>query len=124
MSPTDTVFVTGLAVHAYHGVMEHEQAVGQTFQLDISLEIDLHEASVSDRITSTVPYDEVVALAEKAFAAKRHRLIETAAGTVADALLSKFPKVTAVRITVHKPHAPIAATFVDVGVSILRTRHG
>jgi dihydroneopterin aldolase len=28
------------------------------------------------------------------------------------------------RVTVHKPHAPIAAIFNDVGVSILRTRHG
>jgi 7,8-dihydroneopterin aldolase/epimerase/oxygenase len=29
-----------------------------------------------------------------------------------------------VRVTVHKPHAPIAAIFNDVGVSILRQRHG
>ncbi len=28
---TDTVFVTGLALHAYHGVMQHEAKVGQTF---------------------------------------------------------------------------------------------
>ena len=39
-------------------------------------------------------------------------------------LLAGFPKVSAVRITVHKPHAPIAAIFNDVGVSILRKRHG
>jgi dihydroneopterin aldolase len=28
-----------------------------------------------------------------------------------------------VRVTVHKPHAPIAATFADVGVTIARSRH-
>jgi dihydroneopterin aldolase len=27
-------------------------------------------------------------------------------------------------VTVHKPHAPIAATFADVGVTIARARHG
>jgi dihydroneopterin aldolase len=32
--------------------------------------------------------------------------------------------VSAVRVTIHKPHAPIAATFDDVGVTILRTRRG
>jgi dihydroneopterin aldolase len=32
--------------------------------------------------------------------------------------------VTAVRVTVHKPHAPIAATFADVGVTLTRARHG
>jgi hypothetical protein len=29
-----------------------------------------------------------------------------------------------VRVTVHKPHAPVAAIFNDLGVSILRRRHG
>ena len=31
---------------------------------------------------------------------------------------------TAIRVTIHKPHAPIAATFDDVGVSIRRNRQG
>jgi len=30
--------------------------------------------------------------------------------------------VSAVAVTVHKPHAPIAATFDDVGVTIERAR--
>jgi dihydroneopterin aldolase len=30
--------------------------------------------------------------------------------------------VRSVRVTVHKPHAPIAATFDDVGVTITRAR--
>ena len=42
--------------------------------------------------------------------------------SVANAVLGGFPKITSVRVTVHKPHAPIAAIFNDVGVSILRKR--
>jgi len=30
----DRIFVTGLALHAYHGVMPHEAKVGQSFALD------------------------------------------------------------------------------------------
>ena len=41
---------------------------------------------------------------------------------VADAVLERFAQVSAVRVTVHKPHAPIAATFDDVGVTLVRTR--
>ena len=44
---TDAVFVTGLALHAYHGVMQHEAKVGQTFNLDLVLDIDLAAASTS-----------------------------------------------------------------------------
>ena len=32
---TDQVFVRGLVLHAYHGVMQHEAKVGQTFKLDL-----------------------------------------------------------------------------------------
>jgi len=121
---TDQVFVHGLALHAYHGVMQHEAKVGQSFKLDLILDIDLQQASRSDKLADTVGYDQVVAVASQAFRAKRYRLVEAAAGAVADAVLAAFRQVSAIRVTIHKPHAPIAATFADVGVSILRQRHG
>jgi dihydroneopterin aldolase len=123
---TDAVFISGLALHAYHGVMQHEAKVGQTFTLDLKLEIDLSEASRSDKLAHTVGYDQVVVVASQAFCGRRYRLIEAAAGAVADAVLERFIAVVSVRVTVHKPHAPMAATFADVGVSIMRARqaHG
>lgn len=119
---TDSIFITGLVLHAYHGVMPHEGKVGQTFTLDLLLDIDLTEASRSDRLAHTVSYDQVAAIASEAFCKARYRLIEAAAGAVIDALLRKFPAIQRVRITIHKPHAPIAATFDDVGVVITRSR--
>jgi len=123
---TDKVFVSGLALHAYHGVMQHEAKVGQAFQLDLVLDVDLAEASRSDKLAHTVGYDQVVDVASRAFCGKRYRLVEAAAGAVAEAVLERFARVSAVRVTVHKPHAPIAATFADVGVTIARSRqrHG
>ena len=120
---TDQVFVTGLALHAYHGVMQHEAKVGQTFKLDLALDIDLTTAARTDKLAHTVGYDQVVDIASRAFCAKRHRLVEAAAGAVATAILDRFPQVSGVRVTVHKPHAPVAATFDDVGVSIRRMRN-
>jgi dihydroneopterin aldolase len=121
---TDQVFVRGLALHAYHGVMQHEAKVGQTFTLDLTLDMDLADAAHSDKLADTVGYDQVVEVASESFCARRYRLVEAAAGAVADAVLNRFPRVMAVQVTVHKPHAPIAATFDDIGVSILRSRHG
>ena len=119
---TDRVFVTGLSVHAYHGVMEHEGTVGQTFKLDLVLDVDLSAASRSDKLADTVGYDQVVDVATVAFCTPRHRLIEAAAGEVAEAVLGRFPQVSRVQVKVHKPHAPIAAAFADVGVIIVRDR--
>ena len=119
---SDAIFVNGLALHAYHGVMPHEGKVGQTFKLDLVLDIHLGDASRSDKLKDTVSYDLVVKTVSEAFCARRYRLVEAAAGVTADAVLARFPKVSAVRVTVHKPHAPIAATFDDVGVTVARKR--
>jgi 7,8-dihydroneopterin aldolase/epimerase/oxygenase len=119
---SDGIFVQGLVLHAYHGVMQHEGKVGQTFRLDLLLTIDLAEASLSDKLKDTVSYDGVVKTASEAFCSRRYRLVEAAAGAVAGAVLDRFPQVRAIRVTVHKPHAPIAATFEDVSVTIERAR--
>ncbi len=119
---TDTIFIKGLALHAYHGVMQHEAKVGQTFYLDLQLDLELGNASRSDKLKDTVSYDFVVNSVAETFCGRRYRLVEAAAGAVADAVLARCPQVRVVRVTVHKPHAPVAATFEDVGVTIERPR--
>jgi dihydroneopterin aldolase len=121
---TDTIFVSGLVIHARHGVMEHETEVGQRFVIDLELYADLQESSRSDKLADTVSYANVVATATAAFKDTNYRLLERAAGAVADAILATFARVRAVKVTVHKPHAPIAAIFDDVGVVLTRSRHG
>jgi dihydroneopterin aldolase len=121
---SDRIFVSGLLIHAHHGVMPHEENVGQRFVIDLELEIDLAPAGRSDKLADTASYSAIVDAATRAFTRESFQLVEAAAGVVAEALLAGFPKVSSVRVTVHKPHAPIAAIFNDVGVSILRTRHG
>jgi 7,8-dihydroneopterin aldolase/epimerase/oxygenase len=120
----DRIFVTGLLVHAHHGVMEHEEKVGQRFIIDLDLTIDLRDAAQSDKLADTVSYSAIVEATAKAFTARTYRLIEAAAGSIADAILETFPRITSVRVTVHKPHAPVAAIFGDVGVTLERARRG
>ena len=119
---TDRIFIKGLALHAYHGVMPYEGKVGQTFTIDLALDIDLSAAARTDKVADTVSYDKVVGCVATAFVAQKFRLIEAAAGKVADAVLAAFPAVRKVEVTIHKPHAPIAATFNDVGVTLARSR--
>lgn len=119
---SDQIFLKGLVVHARHGVMRHEAKVGQNFSIDVALTIDLQKASRSDRLADTVSYATVAEVAQRAFTAKACKLVEAAAGLVAEALLQEFPAVSELRVTVHKPHAPVAATFEDVGVTLTRNR--
>ena len=119
---SDTIFVTGLVTHARHGVMEHETKVGQRFVIDLELSIDLSESAHSDRLSDTVSYASVVETATDAFTNTNYKLLERAAGAVSDAIFAAFPRVHAIKVTVHKPHAPIAEIFEDVGVVLMRKR--
>ena len=119
---SDRIFINGLSLHAYHGVMAYEAKVGQTFTIDLELEINLAAAARTDKVVDTVSYDKVVDCASRAFCDRRCRLIEAAAGQVADAVLAAFTRVRKIKVTIHKPHAPIPATFSDVGVTLVRGR--
>jgi dihydroneopterin aldolase len=121
---SDTIFVSGLLIHAHHGVMAHEGKVGQRFVIDLELTTDLATASRSDKLADTVNYGAIVDTTTEVFTRRNYRLIEAAGGAVADAILAKFANVSAVRITVRKPHAPIAAIFGDAGVTLTRRRDG
>ena len=121
---SDMIFIRGILVHARHGLLEHETEVGQRFVIDLELSTDFSESSRTDRLKDTVNYSSVVDTALKAFADKNYYLLERAAGVVADAILDAFPRISAIKVTVHKPHAPIAAIFEDVGVTLTRTREG
>jgi 7,8-dihydroneopterin aldolase/epimerase/oxygenase len=120
---TDTIFIKGLVIHARHGVMDHETEVGQRFVVDLELFSDLSESSRTDHLSDTVSYANVVTTAVAAFKNTNYKLLERAAGAVADAILAAFPRIRSVKVTVHKPHAPIAVIFEDVGVVLTRARH-
>ena len=121
---TDKIFIRGLSLHAHHGVLPYEGKVGQSFTIDLMLEIDLSTAARTDKVADTVSYDQAVAVASSVFTGQKFKLIEAAAGNIAEAVLAKFPRVQSVEVTIHKPHAPIAATFSDLGVTLTRRRNG
>ena len=117
---TDAIFIHGLVIHAQHGVMKHETEVGQRFVIDLELSADLSESSRTDHLADTVSYSHVVATASAAFKGANYKLLERAAGAIADAVLAAFPRVSTIKVTVHKPHAPITVPFDDVSVTITR----
>ena len=121
---SDTIFVEGLVLHANHGVGDDEGRIGQQFHVDLTITMSLEAAAKSDKLVDTISYADLIEVASNAFRAKRHRLVESAAGAVMEALLDRFQQIDELRVTVHKPHAPIAAVFADVGVTLTRKRHG
>jgi 7,8-dihydroneopterin aldolase/epimerase/oxygenase len=116
---TDLLSVTGIECFAHHGVFEHERREGQTFVIDLTLGVDTRSAAASDDLRDTVDYGSLVARVKAAVESDPVDLIETLAERISDVCLLE-DRVEWARVTVHKPGAPIEATFADVTLTITR----
>lgn len=118
----DRIFLRGMEFSACHGVLAHEREVPQRFVVDAELLLDLREAGARDELDATVNYAALYEIVRAAAEGPPKRLIEAVAEEIAARVVAAFLRVRAVRITVHKPAAPIDGVFFDVGVSIVRRR--
>ncbi len=118
---TDELAVTGIECYGHHGVFEFEKREGQTFVIDLVLGIDTAPAAASDDLQDTVDYGSLVTSVKAAVEKDPVDLIETLAQRIAGVCLLG-DRVEWARVTVHKPDAPIDATFSDVALTITRNR--
>ena len=119
---SDRIFINGLSLHAYHGVMPYEGKVGQTFTLDLDLDHRSHRRrafrqSCRHRLLRQGRRLRGARLLRAALPADRSRRRQGGRRSA-----RRFPDRAKVEVTIHKPHAPIAATFSDVGVTLVRAQ--
>ncbi len=117
--PADRILLTGLRVHAHHGVFAEERRDGQPFVLDLEVALDLAPAGGTDELGGTLHYGELAEEGAAAVGRDPVDLIATLAERVAGVVLA-HPVARSVRVTVHKPDAPISVPFDDVAVVIER----
>lgn len=115
----DELSIAGIECFAHHGVLDHERRDGQGFVIDLTLGLDTRSAAASDDLQDTVDYGSLVAQVKTAVESDPVDLIETLAQRIAGVCLADR-RVEWVKVTVHKPDAPIDAVFADVALTIRR----
>ena len=118
---TDELQIRGIECYGHHGVFDFERREGQVFILDLVLGLDTRLAAGSDDLRDTVDYGSLVTSAKAAVENDPVDLIETLAQRIADVCLLD-DRVEWAKVTVHKPDAPIDATYSDVALTITRKR--
>lgn len=117
----DRLRVSGIEATGHHGVFDFERRDGQTFRVDLVLGLDTRPAAASDDLADTVDYGTLVAAVKSAVENDPVDLIERLAQRIAEVCLAD-ERVQWTEVTLHKPEAPIEATFSDVTLTILRGR--
>jgi dihydroneopterin aldolase len=117
----DCIQVTGIRCYGYTGYLPEEQVLGQWFEVDLTLWLDLAPAGESDEIADTVDYRGAIETVKQIVKTSKFSLIEKTASAIAAAML-ELDLVQQVQVRLTKPAAPIPDFGGKITIDITRTR--
>ena len=104
--------------YAYHGVLEQERRVGNTFVVDLTLTTPLEKAVQSDQLEDTINYAEVYELTKQEMNIPS-QLLEHVAGRICRALRHHFPQIEQIEIRVSKLNPPFGGDVHSASVLLI-----
>ncbi len=96
--------------------------MGQSYVVDLAVELDLKKPGASDSLEDTVSYPQLYRAVQGVLEGESRNLLEATAQAIADKVLGEFP-VDAVRVCLKKPRPPIRGSVIDnAAVEIYRVQ--
>ncbi len=114
----DAIQVNKIRAYGYIGVLPEEQVLGQWFEVNLRLYVDLKASGQSDRVEDTVDYRDIIAMVKQIITTEKFALVERLAQAIADQILI-LKKVTSVEVQVIK-HPPIPEFDGQIVIEITR----
>jgi 7,8-dihydroneopterin aldolase/epimerase/oxygenase len=115
----DAIHVTGIRAFGYLGVLPEERSLGQWFNVDLVIYLDLSKAGTSDRLSDTYDYSKAVATIQSYIQTSQVQLIESAAEAIA-AIVLATTIVQQVQVRLTKLVPPIPNFSGTIAVEITR----
>jgi 7,8-dihydroneopterin aldolase/epimerase/oxygenase len=121
MEHTDCLCLKGIRGYGYTGVFSEEKFLGQWFETDLHINLDLRQAGQSDDLSDTLHYGEVITQVQDILSRSHFDLIERLATVIAEAVLA-YPQVQQVKVCLTKVTPPIPDFSGQVQVEIVRSK--
>ena len=118
----DTLNIKGIRVYGYTGYFPEEQVLGQWFEVDLTLYLDLSVSGNSDELQDTLNYAEAVEIVQTLIKTQTFKMIEKLAEAIAAAILDTG-KISQVKVCLTKCQPPIPDFDGTVTLEILRSRN-
>ena len=118
----DKIYLNKCRFYGYHGAFSEEQTLGQVFQVDAVLSLDLAKASQTDDLIDTVHYGEVFDCIKNHVENEQYQLIEKLAGVIVEDIFLQFHPVQAITLKITKDNPPTNGHYESVGIELERKR--
>ncbi|MFP5271013.1 dihydroneopterin aldolase [Coleofasciculus sp.] len=115
----DCIQVNKIRSYGYTGYLPEERVLGQWFEVDLTLWLDLAAAGESDDIADTLDYRQAIETVKQLITTSKFSLVEKLASAIAQALL-QLDRVERVQVRLSKPAAPIPDFGGKITIDITR----
>lgn len=111
------ILLQGLQYHAFIGVGEQEQVVGNDYVLDLRLGYPFAAAMESDVVDDTLNYADVFNVVSEVMK-QPSKLLEAAAGKIVKELCARYKRLESIDLKLVKKNPPMGADCDSTGVEL------
>ena len=111
------ILLQGLQYHAFIGVGEQEQVVGNDYVLDLRLGYPFAAAMESDVVNDTLNYADVFNVVSEVMK-QPSKLLEAVAGKIVKELCARYKRLESIDLKLVKRNPPMGADCDSTGVEL------
>ena len=111
------IFINGLRLYAFHGVLPQERQVGGECTVDLRVHYNIYKAMETDRVEDTISYADLCDIVKREMA-QPSALLEHVAGRIAKTVIQTYPSVESVWLRLTKVNPPMGADCSGAGVEL------
>jgi dihydroneopterin aldolase len=110
-----------MSFHAYHGCLEHEQQLGNTFIVNIAMTLDTQLAAETDDLEHTLNYQSVYDQVKMQMEVPS-KLIENVVQRILDGVFDAFLQIQELTVQLHKLNPPLGGKVESVSIELNKKR--
>ena len=116
------ISLENMEFHAFHGCLDFEQNLGNTFIVSVTMELDTTLAGETDELDDTLNY-QLVYNAIKGQMETPSKLIEHVGQRILETLFEDFPQIQTLDVKLSKLNPPLGGKVERVTIELARKRN-
>jgi dihydroneopterin aldolase len=115
------IFLENMEFHSFHGCLEFEQTLGNTFLVSVGMELDTTLAGKTDELEHTLNYQLVYDVVKQEMEIPS-KLIEHVGQRILDKIFYQFPQIQALQVKLSKLAPPLGGKVERVTIELHKKR--
>ncbi len=114
-----TITLENMEFYAYHGCLQHEKEIGNTYNVTLTMNLDTSLAEKTDNLDDTLNYKKVYDVVQKVMN-NPVNLIEHLAHNILNAVINDFATISQATILLSKNNPPVGGKVEKVTISLTK----